>query len=117
MPKVRKPGWYYIYSEELKQEIAYSEKTGWVFCEDGTKYSPKEIQVIKDNGGMIALAAHILKKTFGGELVNGKPGTNQGEPSSAGVGAGCSDSESIHTNIPKRAESLQAAQNGDLDIF
>ena len=36
--KKRKPGFTYIWSETLKQEIAMNDKTGKVYCEDGTVY-------------------------------------------------------------------------------
>lgn len=36
------PDWFYKYSEILKQNIVLNRKTGWVYCEDGTKYSSEE---------------------------------------------------------------------------
>jgi hypothetical protein len=36
MPKEFKPGWEYIHSSPLKQEIAVNIKTGEVYCEDRT---------------------------------------------------------------------------------
>jgi len=35
----RKPGFIYMKSEILKQEIAMSEKTGRVYCEDKVQYA------------------------------------------------------------------------------
>ncbi len=69
MPKNPKPGWEYKYSEELKQEIAYHKETGWVFCEDRTKYSPKEIAEIKKTQKNIPEKIHKIKNLFGGEIV------------------------------------------------
>ena len=65
----KKPGWTYIYSEELKQNIARHDKSGWVYCEDGTKYSPEEIKKITKNHKCISLQAHIIKKVFNGEII------------------------------------------------
>lgn len=64
------PDWIYKYSENLKQNIALSKKTGWVFCEDGTKYSPEENAILKSTGQPIPLHVHIVKKMFDGVLVS-----------------------------------------------
>ncbi len=65
----QKPGWTYIYSEELKQHIARHDVSGWVYCEDGTKYSPKEIQIIIKNHKLMSAKAHLIKKVFDGEII------------------------------------------------
>ncbi len=65
----QKPGWTYIYSEELKQMIARHDASGWVYCEDGTKYSPKEIAIISKNHKLIDKSAHLIKKVFEGEII------------------------------------------------
>ena len=65
--------WIYKYSENLKQNIALSKKSGWVYCEDGTKYSPEEYSILKSTGQPIPLQVHILKKMFDGVLVAAKP--------------------------------------------
>ncbi|EMB43572.1 hypothetical protein [Treponema denticola] len=64
----QKPGWKYIYSESLKQEIAVHLKTGWVYCKDGSKYSPKEIAMLKENKTIVTQKIHNIKKTFEGEI-------------------------------------------------
>lgn len=64
-----KPGFTYIYSEALQQEIAYSQKTGKVYCSDGVQYSLDEINQIKKTYGEIPLEVHLLKKHFGGTIV------------------------------------------------
>ena len=69
MAKERKPGFIYIKSDLLKQEVAFSKKTGWVYCEDGVKYSPAELAVIEKAGGVLDLATHNVKKVIGGEVV------------------------------------------------
>lgn len=63
--------WTYIESETLAQTIAFDRNTGWLFCKDGTRYSPAELRTIASGGGDIELplAVHVLKKTFGGEIV------------------------------------------------
>ena len=43
MPEPQKAKWHFIYSETLKQRIAFDEVSGWLFCKDGTKYSPQEL--------------------------------------------------------------------------
>lgn len=69
MAKQHKAGFTYIYSDELKQEIALSHKTGRIICEDGTTYSFTEINQIVEQGKKIPLQVHLLKKIFDGEIV------------------------------------------------
>lgn len=64
------PEWFYKYSENLKQNIALNKKTGWVYCEDGTKYSPEENVILKSTGQPIPLQVHIVKKMFDGVLIS-----------------------------------------------
>ena len=66
----QKSDWFYKYSENLKQNIALNKKTGWVYCEDGTKYSPEENAILKSTGQPIPLQVHIIKKMFDGVLVS-----------------------------------------------
>ena len=69
----QKPGWTYIYLEELKQHIARHDASGWIYCEDGTKYSPQELALITNNWQKpheLPLSVHLLKKEFGGEIVS-----------------------------------------------
>ena len=66
----QKSDWFYKYSENLKQNIALNKKTGWVYCEDGTKYSPEENAILKSTGRPIPLQVHIIKKMFDGVLVS-----------------------------------------------
>lgn len=73
----RKPGFTYIYSEVLKQEIAYSRKTGKVYCADGTQYTMEEIEWIKKSYGEIPLEVHILKKHFGGTIIKAEDKRNE----------------------------------------
>lgn len=64
-----KPGFIYIDSHELKQIVAISKKTGWAYCQDGTKYSPAEVALLQKGGG-VQLPVHIIKREFGGTLVS-----------------------------------------------
>ena len=65
-----KPGFTYIYSETLQQEIALSDKTGRVYCYDGVQYSPEELKKIQKTYGELPLQVHILKKHFGGTIIS-----------------------------------------------
>lgn len=67
--------WTYIESETLRQTVAFDELSGWLFCKDGTKYSPQELARISKNwteGLEIPLSVHLLKKEFGGEIISVK---------------------------------------------
>lgn len=65
-----KPGFTYIYSETLQQELAVSIKTGRVYCSDGVQYSPEEVKEIQKTYGELPLQVHILKKHFGGKIIS-----------------------------------------------
>jgi hypothetical protein len=68
MPKEFKPGWEYLYSGGLKQEAAVNIKTGVVYCEDGTVYSPDEIRTLGAAKQEITPEAHLVKRVFGGVI-------------------------------------------------
>jgi len=70
MPKEKKPGWQYFYSEFLKGEFAYHEATGWVYFEKGARYSPAEFELMEKHGAQIDLTTHKVKTIIGGELVD-----------------------------------------------
>jgi hypothetical protein len=70
MPKEFKPGWEYLYSSTLNQEIAVNIKTGRVYCEDGTEYKPEELAIMDRAKQEIDLGVHLVKKAFGGEITN-----------------------------------------------
>jgi hypothetical protein len=72
MPKEFKPGWLYIYSEILKQEIALKLESGRVYCEDGTEYAMKEIDQMDKAGQVIDPGVHLVKRIFKGEIVGVK---------------------------------------------
>ena len=68
-----KGDWQYIESESLKQVIAFDRNSGWLFCKDGTKYSPKELEKVTKNwtcGIEVPVQVHLLKKEFSGEIIS-----------------------------------------------
>ena len=82
MPEPKKAKWHFIYSETLKQRIAFDEVSGWLFCKDGTKYSPQELALITENftkAHEFPLSVHLLKKEFGGEIVSCKTQRGRGD--------------------------------------
>jgi hypothetical protein len=70
MPKEFRPGWEYIYSGALGQEVAVSIKTEKAHCEDGTIYFPEEIKILNSANQEITLGVHLVKRVFEGEIVN-----------------------------------------------
>ena len=82
MPKERKPGWKYFKSEFFNEEFAIHEDSGWVYFENGAKYSPEEIKLLADNNLQMDMATHKVKTVIGGEIVgieNEKPKVKQAE--------------------------------------
>jgi len=67
------PNWIYKYSENLSQNIAFNKSSGWVYCEDGTKYSPEEYAILKSTGKTIPLQVHLIKKILEGILISAEP--------------------------------------------
>lgn len=67
-----KGDWLYIKSDCLKQRLAFDKNSGWLFCEDGTRYSPEELKKMQDTlkRAELPLEVHILKKVLGGEVVD-----------------------------------------------
>lgn len=69
----QKPDWVFIESKTLSQKIAYDKNSGWLFCKDGTKYSPAELKRITENftrPAELPLAVHLAKREFKGEIVS-----------------------------------------------
>ena len=115
--KKRKPGWTYIYSEILNQEIAIRDGSGWVYTEDGCKYSPNEIELIQSNSATeIELGIHLVKKVFKGELVDVK-GNDRGEQTEGRPGTGNGDRQNQREGIPGNTGALPVQRSGELDIF
>lgn len=70
-----KGDWQYIESESLKQTIAFDSNSGWLFCKDGTKYSPEELDKITQDWTCsieLPLSVHLVKKIFGGQIISVK---------------------------------------------
>ena len=66
-----KGDWQYMDSKTLGQTIAFDKNTGWLYCQDGTRYSPQELAKITKNWTQaidFPLQVHLLKKEFGGEI-------------------------------------------------
>ena len=67
---LHKPGFTYIYSETLKQEIAVSDKSNRIYCSDGVVYFPEEIEELKKSNEELPLQIHLIKKSFNGKIVS-----------------------------------------------
>ena len=117
MAKERKPGFVYIQSDLLKQEVAFSKKTGWVYCEDGVKYSPAELAVIYNAGGVPDLATHNVKKVIGGEVVEVEPTGNKGKPDEGTGSNNEPNNKDTDAQIQSPATTSPANRDGELDIF
>lgn len=65
-----KGNWKYIQSETLDQKLAYDLNSGWLFCQDGTRYTPQEIKLLTNAKAEIPLAVHLIKKEFTGEIIS-----------------------------------------------
>ncbi|MCQ2088175.1 MAG: hypothetical protein MJZ37_08970 [Bacilli bacterium] len=116
MPKVYKPGFTYIFSKSLNQEIAVNQKTGKVYCEDGTIYTPEEIAIIREHYGEIPLQVHIIKMKFGGIIVN-EQGTNRNQqaesrPAESGI---ANNTPSIP--VQKTVEKMPEPKQGQFDLY
>jgi hypothetical protein len=117
--KVYKPDFIYIISDLLKQEVAVSKKTGWVYCEDGVKYSPQEMAVIKKAGSVLDAETHMVKKTIGGEItevINDRRAA-ENKPVEGGQRAGSVENNGTGEKVP--GVNGVSAENGDgeLEIY
>jgi hypothetical protein len=123
MAKEYKPGFIYIKSDLLKQEIAMSIKTGVVYCEDlgpdgkNVQYSPKEIEILAAEGGVLSPLVHAVKRMAGGEIVE-QSGAKDAGKRPAGKGAESSDN-AANTSGKVDGASKNGAGNesGELDIY
>ena len=115
MAKVYKPDFIYIKSDLLKQEVAVSKKTGWVYCEDGVKYSPEEMEIIRRAGGVLDAATHAVKKAIGGEVVKVERPTNKtGE---SGHGASTANNTDTSKKVPGVSGACPEIGQGELEIY
>ena len=99
-----KQGWTYAYSEELKQWLALHNKSGWMYCEDGVKYSPRELAILHTTYGdkPIPWQVHTMKKVFGGEIREDK-----------GAGVTVQDARQVQQS----AQSQGNNNTNEFDIF
>jgi len=114
MAKNYKPDEFY-YGNYLDQEIALSKKSGWLYFEDGTKYSPQELELIEKAGGVLDKATHMIKKTFNGELVDVKQSTR--ETIETGQRASAINNKNSGEKIPGVNGACPANRQGELEIF
>jgi hypothetical protein len=85
MPKELKPGWVYVNKDNpIGLEYAIHKETGWVYFEDGVKYSPEEIKILIESGGPASKSLHTVKKVFQGEIVRYEQGTGTNNVESPG---------------------------------
>jgi hypothetical protein len=116
----RIPGFIYMKSEILKQEIAMSEKTGRVYCEDKVQYSPQEILIMREAGVEIDLCAHLAKKVFDGEVVKVERNTGTNDKGKS-VESGGGDNTTNNTSASKEIQGANGVRagnkDGELDIY
>jgi hypothetical protein len=119
MPKERKPGWKYFYSEFLKEEFAIHEESGWVYFEKGARYSPDEIRLMKDNGLQLDMASHKVKSVIGGELVGyDKHGANSKNKSNESSSVeNKSDNSGTSGKISKDIGNVENDESGEFFIY
>jgi hypothetical protein len=120
MAKTYKPGFFYINSAILKQEVAMNVKTCRVYCEDGVLYSPQEILLFHEADTEIDVATHLVKKVFGGEVVKVERnihGNGQAIQIESGKGNGSLDNSNSGEKIPDAVGSGTESKNGELDIY
>jgi hypothetical protein len=120
MAKTYKPGFLYLKSGNLKQEIAMNRKTGWVYCEDGAQYSPQEMLLFYEAGSEIDAGVHIVRKVFNGEVIKieRNVGTNgQAKQIESGGGTDTPNNKSSGEKIQGDNEAGTANASGELDIY
>jgi hypothetical protein len=120
MAKSYKPGFIYIKSDLLKQEVAWRKKDGRVFCEDGVQYSPQEMALFEKAGAVLDIATHRVKKVLGGEVVKIERGhgsdfeRGQAESQKRDDTADNSDTGGKIPGVAGNGENNRA---GELDIY
>jgi hypothetical protein len=126
MPKEFLPGFTYIKSEALKQKIALSVESGWVYCEDKrpdgklVNYSPEEIGILKADGkGKITLPVHNVKKVFGGRIIqyDGPGPDSTGKPDAGKKPNSTANNTNTGGKIPEATGNSQNFRPGELDIY
>ena len=101
----RQEGFIYIKSDLLNQEVAFSLKSGWVYCQDKTQdgslvwYSPKELEILAKSGSVITPGIHNVKKIIGGTIVE------------------CGAEKNGRGGVPGASGNVQPNRDGELEIF
>jgi hypothetical protein len=117
MAKTYKPGFVYIKSHALKQEVAWRKKDGRVFCEDGVQYSPEELAIMEAAGVEIDMATHNVKKVLGGKVVKIERTTNKNKPAETGAGDDTANNQNTREKISGVDEHSEGGASGELEIF
>jgi hypothetical protein len=120
MAKEYKPGFNYYKSNILKQEIAMNKNTGWVYCEDGVRYSPQELLLFCEAGCEIDIGTHLVKRVFAGEVIKIERnirGDNQAKQIEGGTTNGKPDNSTSGKEIPDTNGDGTGSKDGELDIY
>jgi hypothetical protein len=126
MPEEFRPGFIYIKSAELNQEVAFSLKSGWVYCEDKgpdgklVNYSPEEIEILKaSKSGKITPEVHRVKKILGGRIVKyeGTRPDIKGKPDAGKKSNSTADNSDSGRKIPEATGNSPNFKPGELDIY
>jgi hypothetical protein len=126
MPKEFRPGFIYIKSAELNQEVAFSLKSGWIYCEDRgpdgklVNYSPEEMEILKaSESKKITPGVHGVKKIFGGRIVKyEEPGSsNKGKSDAGKKSNSTADNSYSGGKIPEATGNGPNFKPGELDIY
>jgi hypothetical protein len=120
MPKELKPGWIYFTNDNLVGlEFAIHEETNWVYFEDGVKYSPEEIKILKESGGPPSKELHTVKKVFQGEIVryDGKGTDDKNKFNESGGGQNTDNNTPPGGSVPQDTTTGAESKNGELDLF
>jgi hypothetical protein len=125
MPEEFRPGFIYIKSDELNQEVAFSLQSGWVYCEDKgpdgklMNYSPEEIEILKASEGIITLGIHRVKKIFGGRIVkyDGSKSDNAGKQDKGKEPDSTANNTNISGKVPETNGNSPNIRTGELDLY
>jgi hypothetical protein len=116
----RKPGFIYMYSANLGQEVAFSKLTGKVYCQDGVEYSREELQILGETGELL-LAVHLVKNIFKGSEViryENRNETNDKRERIEGIennGSGNASSSGFQIQTPTK--SVNGCGHGDYGLY
>jgi hypothetical protein len=121
MPRELKPGWDYFNKDNpIGLEYAIHKETGWVYFEDGVKYSPEEIRILIESGGPASKSVHIVKKIFDGEIVRYESGSgtnNKGKHDKGGGGNSINNNSASSGKVPETTGNSPAVRPGELEIY